>query len=152
MPARLGHVGSLAGAALAAAQQIGRLRHLDDLDVIGVLPAAAPTLAVGDERRAAGRQMAERPAAERDGALGVAALHGDLRGRPGELLHHEPAVEAHARALDALTEPGQQLECRLVRHLGADVLEDRHRLGADGVERVLGQDRERRLEHCADSV
>ena len=119
--------------------------------MVGVHPVAPSALAVGDERRAAGRQHAERAAAERDRALRVAPAHGDLRRRELQLLHHELAVEVHARAVDLLPEAREQLARGLVHDLGADLLEDRHGLRVDGVERVLGEDRERRLEHAADS-
>ena len=81
---------------------------------------------------------------------GLRALHRDLRRGELQLLHHELAVEAHARAVDLLPEPGEQLERRLVHDLRADLLEDRHRLRVNGVERVLGEDRERGFEHAAD--
>ena len=120
--------------------------------MVGVHAVTPPALAIGDERRAARRQHAERAAAERDRALGVAAPHRDLRRRELQLLHHELAVEADARALDLLPEPGEHLARRLVHDLGADLLEDRHRLRVDRIERVLGEDRERRREHAADCV
>ena len=66
-----------------------------------------------------------------------------------QLRHHELAVEAHARAVDTLSVPLQQIARRLVHDLCADLLENRHRLPVDRVERVLAEDRERCLEHCA---
>ena len=72
-------------------------------------------------------------------------------GRELQLLHHELAVEVHARAVDLLPEAREHLARRVVHDLRADLLEDRHGLRVDRVERVLREDRERGLEHAADS-
>jgi hypothetical protein len=57
VPAVLVEVAGLDGAALVAGDQLGRLRHLDQLDVIGVRAVAASALEVGAERGAAHRRQ-----------------------------------------------------------------------------------------------
>ena len=64
-----------------------------------------------------------------------AASVNDAGARVGHL-HHELAVPAHALAVDVLAEPRQQRQSALVAHVGADLLEDRHGVLVDGVERL----------------
>ena len=70
---------------------------------------------------------------------GVASLELERRGRLGNLLHDERALETHAVVLDA--HPGllKEVTRPLVQEVDPDLLQDRHRVLVDGVDLVFGQ-------------
>ena len=88
--------------ALQAGDQLGGVRHLHQLDVVGDRAVAAAALEVGAERRAADRREHRRAAADRDLAVGVARRERERRRRLRDQLHHELAIPAHALAVDVL--------------------------------------------------
>ena len=129
-------VAGLDGAALLARHEVGGVRHLDQLEVVGHRALAAAPVEVGAERRPADRRQHGLPAADRDRPRGIAGSERERgRGAVGHL-HHELAVPVHALAVDVLAEPRQDRERALVADVGADLLEDRHGVLVDGVERL----------------
>jgi hypothetical protein len=124
---------------MMAGDQVSRVRHLHQLDVIGVGAVAAPPLHVRAERRAAHRYQHRRAVADAYRLGRVSALQRERRGRLGQHLHHELAVPVHALALDLLAQAAQHRQSVVVPHLGADLLQHHHRPLMHLIELLLAQ-------------
>ena len=122
-------VGGLDGAALVAGDQVGGVRHLDQLDVVGV--ACRRGGRARGRSRTASRRPASAPAsaaADRHRPLGVAAPQRERVPAPwpaSPSRTRDPSARARRRSF--WPEPAQHLERRRVADVGADLLEHRHR-------------------------
>ena len=129
-------VAGLDRAALLARHEVGGVRHLDQLEVVGDRALAAAALEVGAERRPAdGREHRLRPA-DPDRPGGVPGPERERRRCAPGHLHHELAVPADALAVDVLAQPREQGQSALVADVRPDLLEDGHGVLVDGVERL----------------
>jgi len=94
--------------------------------------AVAPrTVGHAHEGRAVGRTERRSRAADGDGALGVAGVHGDLGRRLLDELHEQVARDVHALALDVGTLLLPDRQALGVAEIDADLLEDGERRVVD---------------------
>ena len=144
-------VGRLDRADLHAVQHVGRLRELHEPVVVAHAAAAPALVEVARERRAADVHPDRHAVGPAHGerALRVATAQPEARGRLRHLLHHEAAVPVDALAVDLLPRVDEQGARRVVLHVGADLLEDAHRLLVDQLFLLGRQDLQRgvMLEH-----